>query len=257
MKYCLLNIAYDDSFYGFQVQPNLKTVQGEILKALSSVGIMKVYGSSRTDSHVRSASSIIEVEHDDIQKICKIVDSVKGVAVKGFYESDSYINLRRSLRKEYLYYCDRKLDRKLLKQTIDEFMRGKMDYFSRDPTKKIALDGIRFSMGKFHTVFLFEGTSFSWNFVRISAETIIMRAEGKIQDDEWTEMLSGKKRTRYRGKPTNLILYRTKAPFKFTAYQSRNLNRLRARMFQDLYWLAGISEELREIVNELDFLDEK
>lgn len=28
MKYCLLDIAYDDSFHGFQLQPDVKTVQG-------------------------------------------------------------------------------------------------------------------------------------------------------------------------------------------------------------------------------------
>lgn len=255
MKHCLLEIAYDDSFFGFQVQPDVRTVQGEILRALSPIGVKKVYGSSRTDSHVRSASSIIEVEHADIRKVCKIVDSVKGVAVRGYFESAEFVNLRRTLEKEYLYFCDRRLNEECLQSTTAEFLRGKMESFSKDPAKKVVLSRIRFHVGNTHTIFLFQGKSFSWNFVRIAAESIIRRSEGKISDEDWNALLSGKKVAYYKGKPNNLILYRTKAPFKFNAYRSRNVNELKSRIFQDIYWISGINDDASEVVKSLEFLE--
>lgn len=255
MKYCLLNIAYDDSFFGFQIQPDLKTVQGEVLKALSPIGVRKVYGSSRTDSHVRSASSIIEVQHDDLNKVCRIVDSIRGIAVRGYYEADEFVNLRKTVEKEYIYYSDRTLSRGSLQRTVREFLRGRLESFSRDPSKKVVLSEISFSLSKTHSILRFTGKSFSWNFVRIAAETIIKRSEGVILDDDWAKMLAGNERSRYKGNAHNLILYRTKAPFMFDPYESRNLNVLRSRALQDFYWLYGLDEGLADVVRSLDFID--
>ncbi len=254
MKYCLLNIAFDNTFHGFQYQPKLRTVQGELLKALSPIGIERVYGSSRTDSHVRASSSIIEVEYDDPLKVCKIVDSLEGIAVLGYFETDKFINIRKSLSKEYIYFCDKSLDRQSLMETITEFLGGKMECFSRDPAKKVVLTGIRFYVGKSFTILLFEGRSFSWNFVRISAETIIKRVEGKIPDEEWSELLSCKRRARFKGSAENLILFKTKAPFEFSQYKSRNINKIRSRIFQDFYWLVGVNAEVKDIVESAGFL---
>ncbi|MGC8618289.1 MAG: hypothetical protein ACP5UZ_06065 [Thermoplasmata archaeon] len=255
MKYWLLNIAYDDSFFGFQNQPNVRTVQGEILRALSPIGVKKVYGSSRTDAHVRSASSIIEIEHEDGQKVCKIVDSIDGIAVLGYLGSEEFINLRRNLTKEYLYYCDRRLDSKNLRKTVKEFMNGSFESFSKDATKRVILSRILFSIRGSHTIFLFEGKSFSWNFVRIAAESISRRAEGRISDRDWNDMILGKKKANLKGDPHNLILFRTKAPFKFVSYQSKNIGFLKSRIFQDFFWLYSVCENPSDITNIPDFLE--
>ncbi len=255
MKYCLLNIAYDDSFFGFQVQPDLKTVQGEILKALSPIGVRKVYGSSRTDSHVRSASSIIQVEHDDVAKVCRIVDSIRGIAVRGYYETDKFVNLRKNIEKEYIYYSDTALNRRQTQRAVREFLKGKLESFSRDPSKRVVLSEISYSLNETHCIFRFTGKSFSWNFVRIAAETIIKRSEGVISDEDWANMLAGNERSRYKGNAHNLILYRTKAPFKFNRYESRNLTVLRSRALQDFYWLFGLDEGIEDVVRSLEFIE--
>lgn len=255
MKYCLLNIAYDNTFYGFQVQPNVSTVQGEILKALFPIGIKKIYGSSRTDSNVRSASTVIEMECEDVSKVCKIVDSVKGVVVRGYFESDSFVNLRHSLQKEYLYIHNSQLNKKTLQKTIREFMKGNVSEFSKNPEKKVILSKISFSIKKSHSLLLFRGKSFSWNFVRIAAETIIRRSEGEIDDAEWSDLLSGSKRSRYKGNANNLILLNTRSPFKFADYRSKNLKVLRLRIFQDFYWLAGFDGVTGDLAESLDFIE--
>jgi tRNA pseudouridine38-40 synthase len=256
MRYCLLRIAYDDSFHGFQSQPNVRTVQGEILKALAPVGVRKVYGSSRTDSHVRSASSIIEVEYPDVDKICRIVDSIKGIAVMGFYQTDEFVNLRRALEKEYLYVSFLSLEAKTVRKVIAEFLEGNLESFSKDPTKKVEISRIRFFSGKSHTIFVFYGKSFSWNFVRIAAESIIRRSQGKIDDEEWLDLLYGRKRARYKGKAENLILYRTRIPFELKNYESRNLVDLKTRAYQDFYWLSGLVDGVSDLTSSLKFLRE-
>jgi tRNA pseudouridine(38-40) synthase len=255
MKYCLLNIAYDNSFFGFQLQPSVTTVQGELLKALSPIGIKKIYGSSRTDSHVRSASTIIEMECSDISKVCRIVDSVKGIVVRGYFESDKFINLRHSLEKEYLYIFNGRLNKKTMQKTIREFLKGKVSGFSRDPGRKVILSKISFSIKNSSSLLLFSGKAFSWNFVRIAAETIIRRSEGKIDDEEWTNLLSGLKRSRYKGDANNLILLSTRPPFRFKEYKSKNLKAIQARIFQDFYWLAGLDGVTGDIAESLDFIE--
>jgi tRNA pseudouridine38-40 synthase len=255
MKFCLINIAYDNTFFGFQLQPNVTTVQGELLKALSPIGIKKIYGSSRTDSHVRSASTIIEMECNDITKVCKIVDSVKGIIVRGYFESDEFINLRHSFEKEYLYIFNGRLNQKMVQRAIREFLKGELSGFSRDPRRKVLLSNISFSVKNTTTLFLFSGKAFSWNFVRIAAETIIRRSEGKIDDEEWSDLLSGSKRSRYKGDANNLILLNTRSPFKFNEYKSKNLKAIQARIFQDFYWLAGLDGVPVDIAESLGFVE--
>lgn len=254
MKYCLLRIAYDNSFHGYQIQPNVLTVQGEILKALSPIGVKKIYGSSRTDSRVRSASTIIEVKHDNAVKVCKIVDSIKGIFVRGYYESNEFVSLRNSIEKEYLYAHDGKIDGNKLSETIDEFLGGNIDNFSKDPDKKVILTSITFSNRETRTLLLFRGKSFSWNFVRISAYTIIRRAEGKVSQREWKEMLSGSMKSRFKGDANNLILIRTKLPFEFNNYDSKKFRTLQSEISRDLFWFAGIEEDLGGLNRDLDFI---
>lgn len=254
MRYCLIRIAYDDSFHGFQVQPTVRTVQGEILRALAPLGIKKVYGSSRTDSHVRSSSSIVEVEYPDVKKVCKILDSIKGIAVTGFYQSEEFVKLRKVLEKEYVYLTLRSLESERVGKAIDEFLQGKMQSFSKDPSKRVAITRITFFSGKQHTILVFRGRSFSWNFVRISAQSIIERSDGTIGDEEWQGLLAGRIRARYKGRAENLILYQTLAPFEFNKYESRNLPLLKARMYQDFYWLSGIGDPVVDLNDSYRFI---
>lgn len=240
MKYCLLDIAYDNSFHGFQLQPNVRTVQGAILKALEPIGIKKVAVSSRTDARVRASSNIVEIPSDDCIKLCRIVDSIKGIIVKGYYASDNHVMLRGKVRKYYLYIHSRPLNEALTSRTIHEFISSDYSTFSREPERKVSLDNILFKNYMDFSTFTFVGRSFSWNFVRISAENIIKRIEGDIDDEEWSDLLHGRRRYRFKGNADNLILISTDTGFQMTRYDSKKLKYIKDKEIRELFWLYGI-----------------
>lgn len=251
MKYCLLDIAYDDSFHGFQLQPDVKTVQGAILKALEPIGIKKVTVSSRTDAHVRASSNIVEMATDDCLKVCKIVDSIKGIIVKGYYVSEEYVKLRGRVRKYYLYFHSNTLNEILVSRTISEFMSSDYSFFSREPERKVFLEKISFRNYTDFSTFIFVGRSFSWNFVRISAENIIRRIEGEIDDIEWSDLLHGRQKYRFKGSPGNLILIHTDTGLEMTRYYSKKLKYLKDKEIKELFWLHGIGIDFESVTHKI------
>ena len=73
----LLNFSYDGTnFYGYQKQPNKRTVQGEIEKVLSTLfqEEVKIYASGRTDAKVHAINQYanFKIEHlkFDIEDLC-------------------------------------------------------------------------------------------------------------------------------------------------------------------------------------------
>lgn len=225
-----------------------------MLKVLKPLGISKVYGASRTDAHVRASSTIIEMEYEGCTRICQLVDSIPGIFVAGYAKSNDLIKLRGNLQKSYIFIRIGKLDRKILEAAIKQFMSSNFSMFSRRPEKKVDLRNIKCKVTRTHTLLLFIGKSFSWNFVRISAETIIMRATGKIDDDEWNMLLEGTKKYRHRGSAENLILISTYLPVQFEKYESRSLEYQRSRILADLYWFLGIDSHLsKDIFDSINF----
>lgn len=242
MKYCLLDIAYDDSFHGFQIQPRVRTVQGEILKSLKPLKVEKVFVSSRTDSRVRASSNIIELQYDDCLKICRMVDSIEGIVVRKYMESDNFVKLRGKVTKRYLYLNMGKLSLRSVRKAIKEVMSSDYSNLSRDPKKKVLLESITFKNSPSYSAFFFQGKSFSWNFVRITAECIIKRSQGKISDDEWNDVLDGRRKYRYKGKPENLILLSTEFSDKMTEFDSRNIRKFEEKLIKELLWIDGVRE---------------
>lgn len=249
MKYCILEIAYDDSFHGFQKQPEIRTVQGVILDKLKPLGITKIYGSSRTDAGVRSSSTIIELQYEDCYKICKIIDSINGIYVLSYAESDHFIKLRGNQTKVYVYVYPKPLEEETLKHVINELISSTLSNFSRSPDKKVILDSLDFRIGLNQTLLIFRGKSFSWNFVRIASETIIKRVEKAINDSEWNDLLNGRRRYRFKGKASNLILIKTKINLPMKKWNSSKNDYLYNKYLVLNYWLKGIGIEM----NLLDF----
>ena len=153
MKY-LINLSYNGSkYYGYQIQKNKDTVEGEIEKVLSKIFNTNIntIGASRTDKGVHALNQYctFEVTKDlNSKKLLHSLNSLlsENVYVKSIRKVNDNFNVRYDVkRKEYIYkinmgeynpieseyvyqYC-KKIDKELLDIFINQF-KGEHNYRS-------------------------------------------------------------------------------------------------------------------------------
>ena len=80
-----LTIAYDGTDYkGWQIQPNGKTVQGEIEKSIRKIfgKDHRLHGTSRTDSGVHAACQVAHFKATRVIPIAKMADALNSALPK-------------------------------------------------------------------------------------------------------------------------------------------------------------------------------
>jgi tRNA pseudouridine38-40 synthase len=112
MKNIKLTIAYDgSSFFGFQTQPDVPTVQGTIESALQEILKEKVdvIGAGRTDAGVHAINQVINFKTNSsipVEKIPIAINSIVGpkIVVKEAQEVPLTFNARFSAKsRSYIY----------------------------------------------------------------------------------------------------------------------------------------------------------
>ena len=110
----LLTISYDGTlFYGYQVQPNKRTVQLELENALKAVTgkDIKTVASGRTDSGVHALNQKVHFDYDGTIPVKNFVNALNSVLpedlrVKKAQKVKSDFSARYSAKtKTYLYRC--------------------------------------------------------------------------------------------------------------------------------------------------------
>ncbi len=87
MRKLMLTVQYDGADYaGFQIQPNAKTIQGELQQALAAIlgHPVKVHGASRTDAAVHALGQIVTFESSSpipVSNLARAVDERLPMAV--------------------------------------------------------------------------------------------------------------------------------------------------------------------------------
>lgn len=153
MKY-LINLSYNGSkYYGYQIQKNKDTVEGELEKVLSKIfnRSINTIASSRTDKGVHALNQYCTFEVDEevnTKKLFKSVNSLlsDNIYVKSIKKIDDSFNVRHDVKtKEYIYkinmgeynpieseytlqYC-KNIDKELLDIFINQF-KGEHNYRS-------------------------------------------------------------------------------------------------------------------------------
>lgn len=111
MRY-LITFSYDGTnFNGYQKQPNLRTVQGEIEEALKRISNKKVdlQSSGRTDAGVHAISQTAHFDLDMIITLYKLKTALNGytgedIYIKNVKEIDDNFHARyMAKKKEYIY----------------------------------------------------------------------------------------------------------------------------------------------------------
>lgn len=174
-----IKFAYDGSiFHGFQRQPDMFTVEGELVRALTKVGAIKssrecgYRGSSRTDTGVSALGNIISIKTSfKTDEICSAINSkMEGIWAYSSVEVPDAFNPRAARQRWYRYYLAKAgQDMRLMDEIARRFV-GVHDFSGyarkdkRNPMRKI--DSIDISdAGMFHAVD-FRAESFLWNMVR-------------------------------------------------------------------------------------------
>ena len=223
-----LVLQYDGKdFCGFQIQPNKRTVQGEVEKALEFLlkEKVKIYASGRTDAEV---SALAHVAHFDTEKFVdekKLKASLNAIlpediAVTSVQKVDNSFDARFSVkRKTYQYrfyvsryelpllrgralrindYADVSLMNKACKFLLGEHnfksfvarKSGKTDFVRTIYDAKI----VELDDGMF--AFEITGNGFLYNMVRIIFGTLIQVGYKKIEPSKVKDIIDAKDRTK-------------------------------------------------------------
>jgi len=188
-----LRIAYDGShFFGFQRQPDRRTVEGDLVIALQEIGAIRDTGSSsyrlssRTDKGVSSLGNIVSIDTEFPRK--QIPKSINSIAsdlwCTGTCDLPKDFDVRRAVGRTYAYYLhDEGQDvkamqkaSKLLVGTHDFSCYAKLD--GRNPIRTVASLKVR----RKDTVieFIIAGESFLWNQVRRMIWVLDMVGRGRF-----------------------------------------------------------------------------
>ena len=174
-----LKIAYDGTeFFGFQRQPDKRTVEGVLVDALAKVGAINssrdcgYRSSSRTDRGVSALGNIVSVRSSfSLSELCPAINSeMEGVWAYSVIEVPDGFNPRAARQRWYRYHLPKQdQDLKLMRQIASRFV-GVHDFSSyahvddRNPMRKI--DSIDISDSDFFHIIDFRAESFLWNMVR-------------------------------------------------------------------------------------------
>lgn len=221
-------IQYDGKdFSGFQVQPEKRTVQGEIEKVLEFLlgEKIKIYASGRTDAGV---SALAQVCHFDTEKIVnenKLISSMnallpKDVAVTKLEKVSEDFDSRFSAKRKTYHYnfyvskftlplfdktalrVNHYANVSLMNEACKYFV-GTYDFSSFVATKSGKTDFVRtiyeckiIEKGDGVYALKITGNGFLYNMVRIIFGTVLLAGYGKIKPEEIKNIIDAKSRAR-------------------------------------------------------------
>jgi tRNA pseudouridine38-40 synthase len=201
-----LKFGYDGSrFFGYQRQPNVRTVEGDIIKALKKTKIIldvqesNFGGSSRTDKGASAIGNVVAVDTDFKKKeILQALNSqVKDIYFWGIAEVEDSFNPRHAKQRWYRYHLDKNMDLDKLKEASDLFL-GEHDFrsFCRKSDKGTVriVDSITLTEDEDFVDFDIKAQSFLWNMVRRIASALVKFGKGEVSGQDIQSALAGEER---------------------------------------------------------------
>lgn len=228
MKRFLITFSYDGTlFNGYQKQPKLRTIQGEMEKVLKQINDNKkveIQASGRTDKGVHALNQKAHFDMDvdiDSSKLKMALNSYlpKDIYVKTVEEVDDTFHARYNVQaKEYMYLINmgefNPLERNYVFQynkPLDvvemqralKYLEGEHDFTSfsctQDPkenyVRKISQTNLIRDLKNTNKItILFVGTGFLRYMVRNMIGTLIKVGEGKLKAEDIISIIENKNR---------------------------------------------------------------
>ena len=235
MRYALKFGYHGKNFSGYARQPNLKTVEGEIIKALKKTTMVvnlkdaNFQSASRTDKGVSAIGNVIAFDTDfRCDEILLAVNAhLKEIWFYGIKEVKSSFKPRYAKQRWYRYYLfDEGKDLKSMEEVANVFL-GMYDFsnFARmeegkNPVR--TLDTIEISKEEDIIILDFKAQSFLWQMIRRIVKAMMDATQGKISLGDIHKALTGKQKMDFGMAPTKpLILMDVRYDFDF------NINRMK------------------------------
>lgn len=201
-----LKFGYDGSrFWGYQRQPDVRTVEGDVINAMKKTKMIldvqesNFGGSSRTDRGASAIGNVAAIDTDFKKgEILQALNShVKDIYFWGIAEVEDTFNPRHAKQRWYRYHLDKDLDLDMLKKATDLFL-GEHDFRSfcrKDdkPTSRI-VDSITLARSYEFINFDIKAQSFLWNMVRRIVSAVVKFAKGEVSGQDIQSALGGEKR---------------------------------------------------------------
>ena len=248
-------VYYDGSaFYGSQRQPEKRTVEGELLRALSTFGEVENFKSAgRTD---RGVSALGNVFAFDMEKKPEprainayLSRDIRVLAVREVPESfhPRYDALHRTY-KYFLY--DEGFDLEAIKKAC-RILEGEHSFhnFTRAREKNYTRRLLEVAADKKGEVIVltFKGESFLWEMVRRLTSAVAMVGRGELTLEELEEALQPEVERKFSASPPEfLVLWEVAYEFEFEheEYSTAKLASTLEERFKKLYTSAEIARQM-------------
>ena len=225
-----MSFSYDGSKYkGYQKQPNEKTVQNEIEKALKKINSnnnVSIHASGRTDAGVHAINQKAHFDMDVIMECDKLKHSLNSIIpddiyVKGVLNVGDEFHARYDVKakeyiykinmgtynpieKDYIYQYNKRLDVTEMERAL-KYLEGthnfksftKSDEEKDDYVRTIVQASLERDTKNVHKIIIsFLGTGFLRYMVRNMVGTLIEIGEGKYRSEDIIKILDAKDRTK-------------------------------------------------------------
>ncbi|RLL40722.1 tRNA pseudouridine(38-40) synthase TruA [Oceanobacillus piezotolerans] len=221
-------IQYDGTlFHGFQIQPNKRTVQGELEKALSRVhkgSKIKTVASGRTDSGVHAKGQVIHFDSIlsipsegwkqalntqlpddiyiiDVKRVSSAFHARYGVSQKEYH----YIVLNRPdtdvFNRNYSYHFPYEIDIDKILEAC-RYLEGTHDFTTLSSAKSTVKGTKVRTIYEANCIrqgdkltFVFRGSGFLYNMVRIMVSVLLDIGQGRRKPEDIPKMIEKKDRS--------------------------------------------------------------
>ena len=198
-----IKFTYDGrKFHGYARQPNLKTVEGELIKELVKHSIIEdtkeaiFRSSSRTDKGVSALCNTVAFDTNHLKKdiLDKLSDEFQDIFVYGIANVEPYFNPRYAKQRQYRYYLkidDFNVDKIISASNV---FTGEHNFsnFARiesfkDPVRTI--DNIIFTIEDTLLIIDFYAQTFLWHQIRRIISALIKIGTGELEKEQIIEAL--------------------------------------------------------------------
>lgn len=191
MVHVALRVAYDGTrFHGSQVQPGVRTVHSELVRAFSRINIEdpQVRWSGRTDAGVSALGNVAVVDMGDRpvgpELLPALTHQMEDAWVWGLAEVPADFQPRRARRRRYRYHLASDVEAKAMEEALGVFV-GTHDFraFARvepgvTPTRRV--DAVLARRRGALLLLDVEGESFLYNQVRRMVAAALQVARGTL-----------------------------------------------------------------------------